>query len=271
MSTSHLRPLAFGEILDGAFVIYRRHFATLFVTALIPLVPTAVGMGAFGFFTAGTMEADAAAASAAGLFLLYPVMLLATAVMWAALIQETASAVEGRPVDRGAAYRAAFRRLLPLVAVSVVVFLLAALGFLLLIVPGILVMIALFAVWHVVVLEERGPLEALARSRELARGAWLRILGVWFVSWIIVMIPSLVVGTVAGAAAFGAMLASGDPDAAGAAVGWVGAATNVLSVLLSALTTPFMVAALTLLYYDRRVRTDAMDLEVEMENLPTPV
>lgn len=266
MSLSHLRPLSFGEILDGAFVLYRRHFAVFFTTALIPLLPVALLWGAFGLVSGGGMDVEGTAAAVTFL-VAYPVMIVGMLLMWGALIHETAQAVEGRPVDRAEAYRTAFRRMLPMLGASILFFFLAGLGLLLLVVPMFLVMIALFAVWQVVVIEERGPLEALSRSRELARGAWGRIFGIQVVSYIIVMIPAMLVGMVTGMAMFGAMMASGDPDAAAGMVGWLTAANNVLSMLVSALTTPFMTAALTLLYYDRRVRTEALDLVLATEEL----
>ncbi|HEV2146507.1 MAG TPA: hypothetical protein VGR37_03740 [Longimicrobiaceae bacterium] len=269
MSTSHLRPLTFGEILDGAFVIYRRHFATLFTTALIPLLPVALLWGAFGLVSGGN-QLDSAAAGLTFL-LVYPVMIVGMLLMWGALIHETAQAVEGRAMDRAEAYRVAFRRMLPMVGTSILFVILFAIGLIALIIPAFLVMIMLFAIWQAVVIEGKGPLDAISRSRELARGAWGRVFGIQVVSYIIVMIPGMLVGTVTAVAMVGAMLATGDPDAASDAVGWFTAVNNVLSILVSALTTPFMAAALTLLYYDRRVRTDALDLEMATESLATPV
>jgi hypothetical protein len=81
----------------------------------------------------------------------------------------------------------------------------------------------------------------------------------------------MLVGATAGAAMVGAALSSGDPDAVEGTMGLFSAVTNVLSILLSALTTPFMTAALTLLYYDRRVRTEALDLEMATERLGATV
>ncbi|HEX2190137.1 MAG TPA: hypothetical protein VHG51_14615 [Longimicrobiaceae bacterium] len=270
MSLGHLRPLSFGEILDGAFVLYRRHFAVFFTTALIPLLPVALLWGAFGLVTGGTLEMGNAA-TAVAFAVAYPVMIVGMLLMWGALVHEAGQAAEGRPIDRAEAYRVAFRRMLPMLGAAILFTLLAAVGFLLLVVPAFLVMIALFGVWQAVILEEKGPVEAIRRSRELARGAWGRIFGIEVVSYIIVMIPGMLVGTVTGIAMFGALMASGDPEAASGAVGWFSAVNNVLSLLLSALTTPFMVAALTLLYYDRRVRTEALDLELATERLGATV
>lgn len=268
MSLSHLRPLSFGEILDGAFVLYRRHFTTFFTTAIIPLLPVALLWGVFGYLTGGSTELTA---SFGLLFLaVYPVMIVGTMLVWGALIHETSRAVEGGSIDRSEAYRVSFRRMLPAIGAGILFTILSALGLVLLVVPGILVCIALFATWHAVVIEGRGPVEALSRSRELARGAWGRIFGVMVVAFIIIMIPSMLVGATTGAAMAGAMLSSGDPDAVAGAMGTFSAVNNVLSILLSALTTPFLTAALTVLYYDRRVRTEALDLEVATDRLGVP-
>ena len=37
MPVPNLRPLGFGEILDGAFSLYRRNLVTFFLTAVLPL------------------------------------------------------------------------------------------------------------------------------------------------------------------------------------------------------------------------------------------
>ena len=55
MSFSHLRPLGFGELLDGAFTLYRRHFPSLVLTALLLLGPDIRNYDASSFipFTSG--------------------------------------------------------------------------------------------------------------------------------------------------------------------------------------------------------------------------
>ena len=39
MSHPQLRPLTFGEILDGTFALYRRNFLDFFLASLVPFVP----------------------------------------------------------------------------------------------------------------------------------------------------------------------------------------------------------------------------------------
>lgn len=266
MSLSHMRPLQFGEILDGAFTLYRRHFATLFTTALLPYLPLAVLWGIFGVVARADTPEQTETVRTLATVASYPIMLVVGLLVWGALTYQTSQALQGHEVDRGAAFGVAVRRLLPLLGAALLSFLLIGFGLLLLVVPAALVAIMLFAALQVVVLENRGPVEALARSRELARGAWGRIFGIWFIVMMIVWIPSMVVGGVAGAFAVFTAFTTGGLEEMVMPL-WITAVTNVLSILISALTTPFYVGAMTLLYYDRRVRTDALDLELATERL----
>lgn len=288
MSLSQLRPLSFGEILDGAFSTYRRHFAAMFTTALLPLLPVALFWAGFGVLVRTDVPDEIGTATNLANLASSPLLLVVTMFMWGALTHQTMRALDGAPVEGGEAYRVGLRRLLPLVGAGLLVTLMAMMGFALLgilavvgapvallvlgavpaLAAAVVVGIVHFSVWSVVVVEEKGAVASLARSRELARGAWGRIFGVWFVAMLIIMIPSGVVGGVAGAAYIVTQVSQGGLESAAAPMPvWLTAATNLLSTLMTAITTPFYVAAMTLLYLDRRVRTDALDLELAAEGL----
>ena len=81
-------------------------------------------------------------------------------------------------------------------------------------------------------LEPLGPVAALRRSRVLTRGLWRHAVGVSALAWVIVALPSL-----------------------------------AASLLASVLLTPFFVAALTVLYYDLRIRKEGYDLELMASQL----
>jgi hypothetical protein len=122
-----------------------------------------------------------------------------------------------------------------------------------------------FGVLPAVMVEDKGPLEAISRSMELARGALPRIAGILLVTFVIVWLPSIAI-----AALSGGLQEAFNPDAAQTAV-----ATNVGSVVLEqllawtviVLTMPFLPAVLVMLYYDRRVRTEALDVQILTEQL----
>ena len=267
MSLSHLRPLSFGEILDGAFVLYRRHLATLFVATLVPFLPAVL----FWIFVGATMgdDLDAEGLSTVANLLLTPYSLMATLVVWGALMHLASRAYLGGEVSMGEGYRVALRRFLPLLVSGVVVYLLFVLGLVLLVVPGIIAGIVFFAVWQVVVIEGKGPFAAMGRSRQLARGAWKRIFGVMFVAMVIAFTPTMLsTATVIGF--YGMEAFRGPAVEVAANIGWAFIATSVLSTILSALTYPYFATVMTLLYYDRRVRTEALDLEMATERLGVP-
>ncbi len=291
MSLGHLRPLSFGEILDGAFVLYRQNFATLVLTALIPFAPIALLSG-ISMGQVAAIEQEVSAGTVVLVALMALVGTVGGLMVWAALTRQASQAVVGEVVSVRDAYAAGLRSFLPLLGAGIVAYIaLFAVMFALILVLGILgavlgalggvagavifavltavVMVAfmlglfgtLFAVAPAVVIERKGPVEALQRSWNLARGARGRVVGVCFVSWLIVSLP---MGAIMAAVGFETGTFTAAPDAIPMRlIFW----QQVLGVVAGALTVPFFVATLVLLYYDRRVRTEALDLEVATERL----
>jgi hypothetical protein len=286
MAQTGLRPLGFGEILDAAFTLYRRNFATLFFTALIVTVPLTL--------LAGVVESAGLAAGSGGQIgasfaMMVPsllLILLGTMILWAALTWQTASVYEGGKPSVREGYRHAARALLPIMgagllamgAIIPVSLLLAfVVGFASLAVDveiaaavlmGAMVlmmfvlMASLFAVLHAIILERRGPLAAIKRSWSLSKGARLRIVGILLVSLVITLLPVFGIGAVAG---LGTSMWDVAESMTLSPVQMF--FQQLISMLSSALTTPFMVACVTVLYFDRRVRTEAYDLEVAADEL----
>jgi len=291
MSLAHLRPLSFGEIIDGAFVLYRRNFATLVLTALIPLAPAALLSG-ISMGQIATFEQEVSVGTLVLLLLMALVGSFGGVLAWAALTRQASQAVTGETVSVRDAYAVGFQSLLPLLGAGVVAYIaffgvvlvvslvlgvvggfLGALGgtagmviaaVLAAVVTGAVMLGllgAIFAVAPAVVIERKGPVEALQRSWNLALGAWGRVVGVCLVSWLIVLLPMAVIIFAAG---FGTGAFTAAPDEIPVhLIFW----QQVLGILAGALTAPFFVATLVLLYYDRRVRTEALDLEVATERL----
>lgn len=147
MQTTLLRPLGFGELLDGAFTIYRRHFFALFATGLLVMVPLSFA----SFFVLRAMVTTSpadpdVAAILVYVFLLAPVAFLGYMLLLAALTRLTASAVTGQPVSIGDAYALAGRRLLALIGAAVLIALIAiGVGVILALTGGVGIAIVMFA------------------------------------------------------------------------------------------------------------------------------
>lgn len=118
----------------------------------------------------------------------------------------------------------------------------------------------LFAVAPAVIVERAGPLEALERSFTLARGALGRVIGLMLVTILITYLPMIAVLAVTGGFA---QLAN--PGAVPSGAQFI--TQQVLSMGVGILTTPFMAAVIVLLYFDRRVRTEALDVQMMTDSL----
>ena len=122
---------------------------------------------------------------------------------------------------------------------------------------------ATFGILPAVIIERRGPMGALGRSLSLCKSGLLRVTGIMVVAMIINVAPSLGVTTLFG---MGDLFTS--PDAVGeisATEQWL---MNTIELVVGPLTTPFMVGSVMVLFHDRRVRSEAFDLETlagEME------
>ena len=289
---THLRPMSFGEILDSAFSLYRRHFVPLFITTLIPLVPTAL---ASGVFTQSAANPEAIGGLTLAMIPVLLIGVIASFVMWAALTREVGEAWTGREVSVSDGYRQGLRAFFPLLGAMILSYLFMMVLFVLVaiaaaIVGGVIGLLAataagpaavavimvplmllamlgaflavatLFAVLPAVVIEKLGPMEAISRSINLSRGALPRVVGVMAVAWLIVMLPLM--GALLLTGGFAAM---SNPEAV-PSMGQIWF-QQIASSVVSALTTPFMVAAIVILYFDRRVRTEALDVQLAADAL----
>lgn len=289
-----LRPLALGEILDGAFTLYRRNFVTFIVTALIPTLAIVVGFLMLG---SGYVEAMTSADPSAlfvemmgGLMLLMLLGVAATLVMWPALTREAAQAYTGQPTSVPDGFRAGARAILPLlgagvlamlgvmvagigaaIVLGIVMFIFAAMGAVMGAVGAVVVMLGylaflclafavLFAVVPAIVVEGAGPIEALERSFTLARSALWKVAGVMAVAMLISYLPIMAVMAFTGGLA--QMMNPSDVPSAGQLI-----TQQMLSTGVGVLTTPFLASVIVLLYFDRRVRTEALDVQMMTDSL----
>jgi hypothetical protein len=237
MATHEVRALSIGGILDDAFGLYQGYFGELVGIAvwcmgLPTLLAIYVEMGG-GFLVHPVAAIVAFVLRAIG-------NLFATAgTVW--MISEIY--MEREP-DVGAALRVAFGRVWRLFVAGLAKALVAGIGFLLLVVPGIIALCGYAVVVPAVVLEPmRSGTDALGRSWQLTKGYKGKAFGLGVAILVLIYLPFMA------AAAVASMLR--------------GSATivNVAAEVLSFLVYPFMAAVVTVFYYDLRVRQEAFDLE----------
>ncbi|HSM35782.1 MAG TPA: hypothetical protein VK837_05225 [Longimicrobiales bacterium] len=294
-----LHPRSVGEVLDAAFQLYRSRFVALLLVTAVGVAPISLVTSWLVLFEAGAWSGDG---DAVGLMLglLGMLSLIPMALVYGALTWAVARVAEGQSVSIGAAYMRGARTFpalfvagllvfllvsmglvgvvvagtlfsLPIVALAGMTgetggFLLTLLGFLLLgIVGGVAFAVfcgMFFGVMPLVVLDRLGPFASVRRSFELSRGGRLKIVAVLLVAWLIVLLPSIGISIM-----FIGPAAMLDPTANANMPATVLALQSVANFASSILTTPFLVACLVLLYYDRRVATEAFDLERAVDQL----
>jgi hypothetical protein len=231
-----VRARSFGEILDLGFRIVRDHFGVLLGLSATLYVP----MGLLG----AALQSAAADSPSGGLIgtvvLLGVFVLLASPLVSMAVTYAVGEVFLGRRVGVGEALRYALSIIVPMLGTALLASLAIALGFLLLIVPGVYLMLSFLLLWQVGVLERRFGTRAMSRSRELMRGNLGRGLG-------IVVVSGLIVGVVNG----GLQLLLG-------VVPYLGV---IGSSLAQALGTAYTAAVSVVLYFDIRCRKEAFDIE----------
>ncbi|MGH7151135.1 MAG: hypothetical protein ACREIU_10570, partial [Planctomycetota bacterium] len=247
-----LRPMGVGEILDRALRVYLLNLGGLLPIALVVLVPLALIGLALG--EAGQTEGSPSRASKLAVVLgTSATNLFGWTLLQGSLIQAVSDVYLGNRAGVQTAFGRAFRRVLPMLGAALLMTIAIFVGFLLLIVPGILWLAALSCVNAAVMLESRSVLGSFRRSRELTRGFRKKAL-------LLIVLASLI-GWI-----WGALV--------GAVSGWLDLGPASLTVLTHAANVfyaPFYAVVTILLYYDLRIRKEAFDLEVLAREMGGPV
>lgn len=121
-------------------------------------------------------------------------MMVVSALVQGAMTRATVSAIEGRSATFGESFSAAARVLLPLIGLSILFAIGVALGFALLIVPGVILLLMWAVAIPALVVERNGIMAAFGRSVELTRGSRWKILALFIVVAVIYWLVSMLVG-----------------------------------------------------------------------------
>lgn len=298
MSQLPLRPLGFGEIVDGAVQIYRRDFGLYYLIALLGAFPGYVLRLVTGADATAFSDPDTDPMAMLGeVVSMLPVWVASGLIAWVGMVAVAtamATRLDEEPASVGGAYRDSLRHLPSATGASILAMLLfgmvvilaglvgsvitAALvstgstflslaGFLFLVlVFGVITLFwvaATFGILPAVIREGHGATDALQRSLKLCQGGWLRVIGIMLVAFIIQSAPSLGISALFG---MGDLFTS--PEALGTVDSREQWLLNTADLVIGPLTTPYMIGSIMVLFHDRRVRSEAFDLEVlagEME------
>jgi hypothetical protein len=295
-----LRPLTVADLVDEIFRLYRRDFRLLFAVAAIVWLPASIALLVLNlaFFGGTVVQPSVVFAQSLGAdyavtgIVAAVVSFIALPVLFGSITAAVAARYLGRPITvreaigRGLRcyWRILFAYILLFVGIFVIVFGLALLASglfaaaiggargtsgavgLAIVLLGFAIFIAIFVVivWlvvtfafigQVIVVEDTGVRRAFGRSRALAKRSRLRILGINILLGLIQVVLFSVPST------FVAILATPFPGVISVAL------THIVTSLAEIAYFPIQLGALTLLYYDLRVRREGFDLTLAAEQL----
>ena len=274
-----LKPMAFGEVLDGSLTIFRRHFA-LFVKLGVVALWLPVAMTIYVSLAGGQQQHLA-------------LSLLANIIQYFAGLFLSASAIRvisdaylghepqfADAISLGASkiwslFVAGLAKGIIVGGIAVLIGIVAAVtvpsmagggngtaALVLILSIGVGGWFAIFVACGyavttpIVVLENlTNATDSLGRSWALTKGAKAKIFGIFFVAGLIVFLPIVLIGGLAGVLKPESLIS--------------GQAFEVLAAALPIILTPLLSCVITLVYYDLRVRREGFDLQVLSEQLST--
>ena len=251
-----LRPLSTGELLDQTFALYRSRFGLFVGIAALP----------YAFYLVFQMVMLSVKMQKDPAFVFLTIFLglgaaIASLCVAAATQAATIIAVSNVYLDRPAAVLDSYSRiafLIPrIVFLSILIGLGVSVGIILLIVPGLIFMTMWAIAVPVAVLENKGISESMSRSSDLTKGNRWRFFLILILFAAIAIVVSLALNA-------GIGLIAGVSANLPSAPMWVQALAAIAQFITSSLIGPLGTIALSLAYYDERVRKEAFDLELMM-------
>lgn len=260
-----LRPRFVWDIVDDAFDLYRERFA------LLCGISAAVNAPAYLLYILVTASAVAAVSSRSGtdpfggvlelyqsIFLGLPLLSIAQVLQGGATALVVQDVLEGKQenITLGSAYRRVFRRALPIMGAAFLVGFAVLIGLCAFGVGALYAGVVTAFVSQCILLEGRSIGSAFQRSHDLAQNAFGKVLGM---NILVGLITAIISGGLQGLTEiFFVFIEWGENSAVQQAQKYV--VSQSLTSIVAILLAPIASVALTLLYFDLRVRREGLDI-----------
>lgn len=261
------RPLTVADVLDGAFQVIKarpRHIVTIAALFVVPvgLLVAFADVGVLGGDVVSTLtdpetyEENSTAAE--GDFGITVISTLVSSALITLMAAPIARLVEAWYLRRDPSVAEVVRGLgwgwLSIAVGYLLVHVVEAVGTVLLLLPGLVAMVLLLVTAPVIAVERIGPLAGMRRSFQLTRRRF------WSTLWI-ALLAALVANTLGFLLPLVPLAVTGLFGFGGEQ--YVVAAGTIASSLL---TLPFVAAAAVMTYFDLRVRTEGLDLQMALHD-----
>ena len=267
-SPLRMRPLEIGDLLDETFRMYRRHFFLFAGISAIVSIPVAALWAYIYFAVFGSIAAqagtgqpfDISTTTLVGALVVVVIGLLLVPFNYGAVVYAVCESAQGRPVTPAGVLRGVTRKYFQIFGYAMAIVFMVLLFCLLPL--WIWIWVLWVAVLPVMFIENVGLIEAMSRSWQLVEGRWWRT----FLILLLVFILVYVVQTALGAFIAGAQLLV-EVILSSVATTWIFAAA---SILVASLVNPILQIAIVLIYFDLRVRREALDLFQLAQRVESP-
>jgi hypothetical protein len=251
-SGGHVEQLTVGGILRVAFGLYRKQMANLWAIVALIVIPAQVLVWVIvrvslshPFAVNGTVYTSSS--TFVPTVSIIVIGFVSAVLVMGALSKALGDAYAGYPSDWRQSLGFASDHLGPLIVLALLSGVLLALGYFLLVIPGIYLTVVWSVAVPVLVFERIGPVATLNRSPQLVSGRWWATFAVLLVGILLIVVLSFVIGVILSAVASSnsvtvVLLLSG------------------ISRAVSALVTYPILAALSVtIYMDLRARKEGFD------------
>src|SRR6266508_554452 len=235
-----LHPMSFSDVLDGAFRLLRANLATIVLVTAVFFVPLEL-ISAF-------LSRDLFGGQSLLQVLQDPS--LAEQDFGGGLSQVVAASYLGRQLSAGDAIRTTGRRVWALLGAAIFVHVIEAVGFVLCVLPALVVMTFLICTTPAVVIEWLGPVKSMRRSLALVRPRFWPVLGIAVVSG---LLATFLKGVLSTPFTLGAELVG---------FRWGFILLAIGSIVPALVASPFVSIVATLVYFDARIRHEGFDLQM---------
>jgi hypothetical protein len=265
MSEVDLRPMTLGEVLDRTFKLYRSNFwlfagiiaLPFLVLLLINIGISSLAPGVKGV-AAGTVPSPGLAFSMIGGGLTFGLLyLFLLGAAQAATVFAVSDLFLGRPTGLRDCYRRVGAKALRVILILILTGLIVGVGFVLLIIPGIILLCRTAVAVPASMLEDSKSIRSIERSMELTKGysgqVFVIFLMVWVLTWLVAVIfqmPFAFLVQAQHTVSFSTLVLQ-----------------HLSSFISQVLVGPIGTIAFSLMYYNLRVRKEAFDIQHLMASL----
>ncbi len=259
-------PQSIGGVLDNGFKLFKESFSQVvflsFFGALIGSIPSIIMTRRAEAMTSDQPSPELVfgqifSPDLIGLFIL---SMIFSMVIIAAIFLRIDAVANGQENSLGEIFGQAIKRTPALIVCVILMTLFLGIGFLLLIIPGIILSVSLYTAIYFVVIDRSGPFAAIKQSHNLVWGNWWRTAAILSVLFIIAIVFFSIVGLVAGVFAM-------DVDEAGTIPTSPWWFDFLLIPAISAVLYPLFYAVPYAMWQDLKLRRKGSDLENRMDSL----